>query len=110
MTVSTGSFVKKKTKHVRNTIKEKHPIFFSFLFYFLQFMSTLATKDHLVPRYPTAVNKTSPEYKNNEKEWKELIEQLNERLQEATGEGKPKSIALHRKRGQLTGTCKKVAK
>jgi hypothetical protein len=66
-------------------------------------MSTLATKDHLVPRHPSTVNKASEEYKENEKQWQELIEQLNERLQEATSEGKQKHIDLHRKRGQLSG-------
>lgn len=66
-------------------------------------MSTLTSKDHLVQRHPTAVNKTSAEYKNNVQEWQVLLDELKERLKEATGEGKPKSIALHRKRGQLSG-------
>lgn len=65
-------------------------------------MSTLTSKDHLVQRHPTAVNKTSTEYKNNVQEWQVLLDELKERLKEATGEGKPKSIALHRKRGQLS--------
>lgn len=66
-------------------------------------MSTLTSRDHLVQRHPTAVNKASPEYKNNLQEWQVLLDELKERLQEATGEGKEKSIALHRKRGQLSG-------
>jgi hypothetical protein len=66
-------------------------------------MSTTALTDHLVPRYPTAIVKTTAEYKNNVEEWKGLIDELKERLQEATGEGKAKNIALHRKRGQLSG-------
>lgn len=66
-------------------------------------MSTLTSKDHLVQRHPTAVVKTSAEYKNNVEEWQTLLDELKERLKEATGEGKPKSIALHRKRGQLSG-------
>ncbi|KAI8885281.1 ClpP/crotonase [Backusella circina FSU 941] len=65
-------------------------------------MSTLTSRDHLVPRYPTAVNKTSQEYKDNYEQWQELIDQLKERLQEATSEGKEKHLALHRKRGQLS--------
>jgi hypothetical protein len=68
-------------------------------------MSTLTSRDHLVQRHPTAVVKTSAEYKNNIEDWKVLIDELKERLKEATGEGKPKSIALHRKRGQLSGKC-----
>lgn len=69
-------------------------------------MSTLTTKDHLVPRHPTSINKTSEEYKENEKLWEQLLEELNERLQEATSEGKQKHIDLHRKRGQLSGYTK----
>ncbi|KAI8997592.1 carboxyl transferase [Pilobolus umbonatus] len=65
-------------------------------------MSTLTSRDHLVDRHPTAVNKTSAEYKNNLEEWKVLVDELKERLEEATNEGKPKAIALHKKRGQLT--------
>ncbi|KAI7887882.1 carboxyl transferase [Mucor mucedo] len=65
-------------------------------------MSTLTSKDHLVQRHPTAIVKTSTEYKNNVEEWQVLLDELKERLKEATGEGKPKSIALHRKRGQLS--------
>jgi hypothetical protein len=66
-------------------------------------MSTLTSRDHLVPRHPTVVNKTSQEYKDNYEQWQELIDQLKDRLKEATGEGKEKHIALHRKRGQLSG-------
>lgn len=66
-------------------------------------MSTITNKDHLVQRHPTAIIKTSAEYKNNVKEWQVLLDELKERLKEATGEGKPKNIALHRKRGQLSG-------
>ncbi|KAI9307474.1 ClpP/crotonase-like domain-containing protein [Cunninghamella echinulata] len=65
-------------------------------------MSTLTSTDNLVPRHPTVVNKTSAEYKNNVDEWQKLLDDLKEKLEEATNEGKPKSIALHRKRGQLT--------
>ncbi|SAL97931.1 hypothetical protein [Absidia glauca] len=65
-------------------------------------MSTLSSRDNLVQRYPTAIVKTTPEYKANVAEWQQLIDQLKERLQEATNEGKPKSLALHRKRGQLS--------
>lgn len=68
-------------------------------------MTTLATVDHLVQRHQTAVVTTSPEYKKNYEEWQELISTLKERLQEATNEGKPKHIALHKKRGQLLGTA-----
>lgn len=66
-------------------------------------MSTLSSRDNLVQRYPTAIVKTTPEYKANVTEWQQLIDQLKERLQEATNEGKPKSLALHKKRGQLSG-------
>lgn len=66
-------------------------------------MSTLTSRDHLVQRHATAVNKASPEFKNNVEEWQGLLDELKERLKEATGEGKEKSIALHRKRGQLSG-------
>ncbi|GAA5809173.1 hypothetical protein MFLAVUS_002578 [Mucor flavus] len=65
-------------------------------------MSTLTSRDHLVQRHATAVNKASPEFKNNIEEWQGLLDELKERLKEATGEGKEKSIALHRKRGQLS--------
>ncbi|KAI7898246.1 carboxyl transferase [Cokeromyces recurvatus] len=65
-------------------------------------MSTMSSRDHLVPRHSTYISKTTDEYNNNIKEWQVLIDQLKERLQEATGEGKPKHIALHRKRGQLS--------
>jgi hypothetical protein len=81
-------------------------IFFFFSHYLsikIQNMSTLTSRDHLVQRHPTVINKTSPEFKNNVEEWQVLIDDLKERLKEATGEGKPKSIALHRKRGQLSG-------
>ncbi|CDS02979.1 Putative Propionyl-CoA carboxylase beta chain [Lichtheimia ramosa] len=64
-------------------------------------MSTLTSLDHLVKRHQTAVVTSSPEYKANLEEWQGLIEQLQERLQEATNEGKEKHIALHKKRGQL---------
>lgn len=66
-------------------------------------MSTLTSRDHLVQRHATAVNKASPEFKSNVEEWQGLLDELKERLKEATGEGKEKSIALHRKRGQLSG-------
>ncbi|KAG1178907.1 hypothetical protein G6F70_001308 [Rhizopus microsporus] len=65
-------------------------------------MSTSTLLDHLVPRYPTAINKEDKEYKENLVEWEKLIGQLKERLREATNEGKPKHIALHKKRGQLS--------
>ncbi|KAL1927381.1 hypothetical protein VTP01DRAFT_4010 [Rhizomucor pusillus] len=65
-------------------------------------MTTLSTVDHLVQRHQTAVVTTSPEYRKNCEEWQELIATLRERLREATNEGKPKHIALHRKRGQLS--------
>ncbi|GAA5804846.1 carboxyl transferase [Helicostylum pulchrum] len=65
-------------------------------------MSTLTSRDHLVQRHATAVNKASPEFKSNVEEWQGLLDELKERLKEATGEGKEKSIALHRKRGQLS--------
>lgn len=67
-------------------------------------MTTLSTVDHLVQRHQTAVVTTSPEYRKNCEEWQELIATLRERLREATNEGKPKHIALHRNRGQLSGT------
>lgn len=66
-------------------------------------MSTLTSLDHLVKRHQSAVVTSSPEYKANLEEWQGLIEQLQERLQEATNEGKEKHIALHKKRGQLPG-------
>jgi hypothetical protein len=67
-------------------------------------MSTNTLLNHLVPRHPTLLNKESHEYKENTVEWQKLISQLKERLNEATSEGKPKHIALHKKRGQLSGT------
>ncbi|KAI8090078.1 carboxyl transferase [Gilbertella persicaria] len=42
-------------------------------------MSTLTTTQHLVPRHPTAINKTSTEYKNNVEQWQELILQKKEK-------------------------------
>ncbi|CAO3697727.1 unnamed protein product [Rhizopus stolonifer] len=65
-------------------------------------MSTHTLKDHLVPRYQTLLNTESDEYKNNLAEWKTLIDQLQQRLKQATSEGKPKHLALHKKRGQLS--------
>ncbi|KAI8067806.1 ClpP/crotonase-like domain-containing protein [Gongronella butleri] len=65
-------------------------------------MSTETSRDHLVPRHPSVVSKTSEEYKNNVEEWQRLLDELKERLQEATNEGKAKHIALHKKRGQLS--------
>ncbi|CAO3629436.1 unnamed protein product [Cunninghamella blakesleeana] len=65
-------------------------------------MSTLTSTDNLVPRHPTAVNKSSPEYKGNVQEWQKLLDELKEKLEEVVVEGKPKNIALHKKRGQLT--------
>ncbi|KAI9269811.1 carboxyl transferase [Sporodiniella umbellata] len=65
-------------------------------------MSTETLKDHLVPRYPTLVNNESAEYKENIKEWQGLVDQLQERLREATSEGREKHLALHKKRGQLS--------
>lgn len=67
-------------------------------------MSTQTSIDHLVPRHPTAVVTNSPEYKKNIEEWQQLLSELQERLQEATGEGKPKHVALHKERGQLSGS------
>ncbi|KAG2220655.1 hypothetical protein INT45_008198 [Circinella minor] len=64
-------------------------------------MSTLTAIDNLVARQPTTVIPTVPEFKKNQEEWAGLLDELNERLEEATNEGKPKHIALHRKRGQL---------
>ncbi|KAI7847313.1 carboxyl transferase [Circinella umbellata] len=64
-------------------------------------MSTSTTIDNLVVRQPTTVIPTVPEFKKNQEEWAGLLDELNERLEEATNEGKPKHIALHRKRGQL---------
>lgn len=66
-------------------------------------MSTLTSTDNLVPRHPTAINKSSAEYKNNVQEWQKLLDDLKEKLEEVIVEGKPKNIALHKKRGQLTG-------
>ncbi|KAG1463743.1 hypothetical protein G6F46_000116 [Rhizopus delemar] len=65
-------------------------------------MSTNTLLNHLVPRHPTLLNKESHEYKENIVEWQKLINQLKERLNEATSEGKPKHVALHKKRGQLS--------
>lgn len=67
-------------------------------------MSTHTLKDHLVPRYQTLLNTESDEYKDNLAEWKTLIDQLQQRLKQATSEGKSKHLALHKKRGQLSGT------
>ncbi|KAI9251812.1 carboxyl transferase [Phascolomyces articulosus] len=64
-------------------------------------MSTLTAVDNLVARPPTTVVTTTAEFKQNKEEWEGLLSDLNERLEEATNEGKPKHIALHRKRGQL---------
>ncbi|KAI8140276.1 carboxyl transferase [Fennellomyces sp. T-0311] len=66
------------------------------------FMSVNTTIDHLVARHPTAINPASPEYKRNVEEWQPLIKQLEERLLEATNEGKESSMKLHRGRGQLS--------
>ncbi|KAF9365188.1 hypothetical protein BGX34_010992 [Mortierella sp. NVP85] len=49
------------------------------------------------------VNTKSPEYIANYKEMLELVDQLNERLQEATFEGSDRHVALHHKRGYLLG-------
>ncbi|KAF7730797.1 hypothetical protein EC973_001315 [Apophysomyces ossiformis] len=65
-------------------------------------MSTLTSTGHLVQRHPTAVVKTSPEFKANLEEWQRLIDELKDRLQEATSEGKERHIALHKKRGQMS--------
>ncbi|KAI9484350.1 carboxyl transferase [Zychaea mexicana] len=65
-------------------------------------MSVDTVIDNLVARCPTAINTVSPEYKANYFEWQELLEQLEERLIEATNEGKESSLQLHRSRGQMT--------
>ena len=69
-------------------------------------MSTSTAIDNLVARQPTTVVSTVPEFKKNQEEWTGLLGELSERLKEATNEGKPKHIALHRKRGQLPGMPK----
>ncbi|KAG0248362.1 Acetyl-coenzyme A carboxylase carboxyl transferase subunit beta 2 [Mortierella polycephala] len=47
------------------------------------------------------VNTKSPEYIANYKEMLEMVDQLNERLQEATFQGEDRLIALHHKRGSI---------
>ncbi|KAI9272973.1 carboxyl transferase [Phascolomyces articulosus] len=65
-------------------------------------MSVNSTVDNLVARHPTTVNTSSPEYKKNQEEWEGLIQQLEERLHDATNQGKESSLKLHRSHGQLT--------
>lgn len=49
------------------------------------------------------VNTKSPEYRANYKEMLGLVDQLNERLQEATFQGEQRLLDLHHKRGGLLG-------
>ncbi|KAH8550086.1 ClpP/crotonase-like domain-containing protein [Umbelopsis sp. PMI_123] len=64
-------------------------------------MSTDTLEHHLVQPYKSLANKVSEEYKRNYEEWQPVVAELQERLQEATAEGKEKHIKLHKKRGQL---------
>jgi acetyl-CoA carboxylase carboxyltransferase component len=66
-------------------------------------MSTDTLEHHLVQPYKSLANKVSEEYKRNYEEWQPVVAELQERLQEATAEGKEKHIKLHKKRGQLLG-------
>lgn len=50
------------------------------------------------------INTKSPEYIANYKEMLEMVDQLNERLQEATFQGADRLLALHHKRGSILGT------
>jgi hypothetical protein len=50
------------------------------------------------------INTKSPEYIANYKEMLEMVDQLNERLQEATFQGSDRLLALHHKRGSILGT------
>ncbi|KAF8921743.1 Acetyl-coenzyme A carboxylase carboxyl transferase subunit beta 2, partial [Dissophora ornata] len=47
------------------------------------------------------INTKSPEYIANYKEMLEMVDQLNERLQEATFQGSDRLLALHHKRGSI---------
>jgi len=49
------------------------------------------------------VNTKSPEFIANYKEMLEMVDQLNERLQEATFQGSDRLLALHHKRGSILG-------
>lgn len=50
------------------------------------------------------INTKSPDYIANYKEMLEMVDQLNERLQEATFQGADRLLALHHKRGSILGT------
>ncbi|KAF9585352.1 hypothetical protein BGW38_002781 [Lunasporangiospora selenospora] len=54
------------------------------------------------------VNSKSPEYQANYKEMLGLVDQLQERLKEATFEGSDRLVALHHKRGHLLGNITKT--
>lgn len=49
------------------------------------------------------INTKSPEYIANYKEMLEMVDQLNERLQEATFQGADRLLELHHKRGSILG-------
>ncbi|KAF9897000.1 hypothetical protein BX616_006358, partial [Lobosporangium transversale] len=56
---------------------------------------------HYTKAVKTKINTKSPEYIANYKEMLALVDQLNERLQEATFQGEDRLLALHHKRGYL---------
>lgn len=59
---------------------------------------------HCTKPTKSKVNTKSPEYQANYKEMHALVDQLQERLQEATFQGSDRLLALHHKRGALLGT------
>lgn len=55
-------------------------------------------------RHKSVVNTASPEFQQNKKEWQVLIDELSDRLLQATNQGKKQHLETHIKRGQLLGT------
>ncbi|KAF9179122.1 hypothetical protein BGZ50_007219 [Haplosporangium sp. Z 11] len=60
---------------------------------------------HYTKPTKSKINTKSPEYIANYKEMLEMVDQLNERLQEATFQGSDRLLALHHKRGSILGNC-----
>ncbi|KAG0347017.1 hypothetical protein BGZ54_005043, partial [Gamsiella multidivaricata] len=56
---------------------------------------------HYTKPIRSKVNTKSPEYQDNYKEMLGLVNQLQERLHEATFQGSDRLLALHHKRGSL---------
>jgi len=59
---------------------------------------------HYTKPTKSKVNTKSPEFQANYKGMLGLVDQLQERLQEATFQGSDRLLALHHKRGSLLGT------